>query len=262
MIVFEDKFKCLSGTVVKTSSAITCNKRARVLSHNSFLSLCASKWRQSASTLPSPTRHSFPLCMMALLRLGERTFDTKSKTSQDIKVDLVTLTEFLWDMSIENFRKISQFMLARGCVKSDEFFDFLNSLRNDGASQLSDETIFASVSNMNQKLKKYNMMIRASTDDKTHEKYYSLISTIDNPITREACHYTPKEFEYFRLIWQVIRDSPLERDRARELANSIKLQNYEELLIEWCEKQWLVHEQQQDKYRIGPRSRAELDVLM
>jgi len=153
-------------------------------------------------------------------------------------------------------------MLARGCVTSEELRDFFAALRPEGSSQLTDETIYSAINNMNSKLKRYNMMIRASTDDKTQQKFYSLISTVDNWITKEASHHTPKEFEFFRLIWQIIREGNIERDKARDLASSIKLANYEELLEEWCEKHWLVYERDRDEYRIGPRSKAELDVLM
>lgn len=160
---------------------------------------------------------------------------------------------------MENYRKVFQFMMARGCVKASEFTDFLSSLRGDTASQLTDERVVEAVSNLNKKLSKYNMMIRASIDDVTIEKYYALISTVDNAITRQASHHTPKEFDYFRLVWQAIIQGDTTLDTLQQIASQNKVANYEELLQEWQHKHWLVLDG--DKFRLGVRAKAELDVL-
>ena len=163
----------------------------------------------------------------------------------------------------ENIRKISQFMLARGCVTKDEFHTFVGSLRirsEDDNSEISEETVMNSVASMNGKLKRFNMMIRATVDDETQLKYFSLISTIDNAITKEATHHSAKEFDFFRQVWEAVKDEPISIQRAREMANSIKLNNCDDLLETWCEKLWLM--KRDGEFRLGPRSKAELDVLV
>lgn len=162
--------------------------------------------------------------------------------------------------SIENFRKIIQFMIAKGCVDSEEFFSFLDTMRTDDASQLSDRNVSLVITNINERLKKYNMRIRDTVDD--NKRYYSLISTINNVITREASHHTEKEFDYFKQIWEAAKELPIPSDRVKSIATASKVLNWKELVDQWCEKHWLVHEPDQDTYRLGPRSMAELDVLM
>lgn len=163
------------------------------------------------------------------------------------------------EKSNERRQMVYQFMASKGCVKASEFEEFLNSLREDDASQLDEQRVIETVGKLNNVLTKFNMRIRSTTDDKTHERYYSLISTIDNSITRQASHYTPKEFDYFRLIWQTLQDGECEMSEIKRLGTQNKVLNHKLLVQEWHDKHWLVIED--DTVRLGPRSKAELDVL-
>lgn len=164
-------------------------------------------------------------------------------------------------MSGGNMQKAVQFMMAKGCVKSDEFEALLDQLRPDNSSQLSEEKILHAVQHINGKITKYNMMLRATVDEKTLEKYYVLISTVDNDITRTATHHNPKELEYFRLIYSNLRDGPAEESTIVRLADRAKLTQTEgrALIKQWVAKHWIASEDR--SLRLGPRSKAELDVL-
>ena len=150
-------------------------------------------------------------------------------------------------------------MLANGCVKAEDFHDFLHGLREDNASQLTEERIFEAVSNINKKLTRYNMMIRSSLDEKSLERFYVLISTVDNATTRQASHHTPKEFEYFRQVWQTLTQGDASLRSIKKMGQDNKLTNSKQLLEEWHSKRWIVIDE--DMVRLGPRSKAELDVL-
>lgn len=152
-------------------------------------------------------------------------------------------------------------MMAKGCVRSEEFNNFLVSLRGENASQFTDDKVMEAVANLNAKLKRFNMMIRYTLDDKTHERFYSLISTVDNDITRQATHHSEKEFEYFRTIFEELQDGPKPIDHVLTLCENLAIKNVKSLVSEWCEKHWLV-EERDGNIRLGPRARAELDVLM
>lgn len=153
-----------------------------------------------------------------------------------------------------------QFMMSKGCVRSDEFMDFVQSLRGDRQSQFTEEKVMEAVTNINAKLRKYNMMIRYTLDDKTHERFYSLISTVDNEITRKASHHTDKEFDYFRTILEELQDGPKPIASIRNLSQHLTTSRQRELVEEWAKKHWLVVED--DQIRLGPRTRAELDIVM
>lgn len=153
-----------------------------------------------------------------------------------------------------------QFMMSKGCVRSDEFIDFVKSLRGDRHSQLTDEKVLEAVSNLNAKLRKYNMMIRYTLDDKTHERFYSLISTVDNDITRKASHHTDKEFDYFKLLLDELQDGPKPLESLCTLSPLLPLGSQRELIKEWVSKYWLA--QDDGLVRLGPRARAELDVII
>lgn len=158
-------------------------------------------------------------------------------------------------------QKAVQFMMARGCVKSDEFESLLEQLRPDSTSQLTGEKILQAVQHINSRLKKFNMMLRETVDEKTLEKFYVLISTVDNDISRAASHHNLKELEYFRLIYSSLRDGPAEVSSVFGLASQAKLSPSEgrALVNQWVSKHWIALEG--SSLRLGPRSKAELDVL-
>lgn len=164
-------------------------------------------------------------------------------------------------MSSAQLQKVVQFMMAKGCVRSDEFETLLGQLRPDSTSQLTEEKIFLAMQHINKKITRFNMMLRATVDEKTLEKYYVLISTVDNDITRAASHHNPKEFEYFRLLFSSLREGEAEENEVVRMSEQARLTNSEAraLITEWSKKHWIVSEN--GTLRLGPRSRAELDVL-
>lgn len=159
----------------------------------------------------------------------------------------------------EKISRLTQFLLAHGCVTSEELFDFLSLLREDTRSQLTDENIARSIEVVNNKLKMFNMMIRSAYNSKTRKRHYALISTVDNAITRQASHHTEKEFEYFRLIWLELQEGPGDLNRFYSIGRDLKLTNYKDLIQEWTRKHWLLIEG--GEVFLGPRANLELDVL-
>lgn len=171
-------------------------------------------------------------------------------------------------------------MIANGCVTEDKFRAMLNGL----SDQLDDEKIFQIVQEINKRLKRFNMMLRATIDEITAEKYYVLISMVDNEITRSASHHTPKQFEYFKHLLQEIVHS--ERNlpnykfgfiNEQELMNIAERATipttsktrstepeYLSLLNEWCDKNWIqiVPSNGEKLITLGVRSTAELDVYI
>lgn len=162
-------------------------------------------------------------------------------------------------MSSENYPKLIQFMISRGCVLTDELSEFLVELKG---SQISDEDFGRAIGKANQKLSKYNMRLVSSLDKKTLKSYHSLISTVDNEVSHKAIHHSPKEFEYFKLIWQELIRQPNNEDdmeTIKRIATQKGINNYSDLLEEWHRKHWLVLED--DTVRLGPRA-VELEVLI
>ena len=151
-------------------------------------------------------------------------------------------------------------MVANGCVSYDNLISFLQSLREERASQMTEEKVYEAVINLNKRLERFNMMVRSTCDDKTHERFYSLISTVDNDITRRASHHTEKEFEFFRLVWQELQNHAALKSDLCKLGPNLRLINQEQLIDTWCNKHWLVEDD--DGVRLGPRAKAELDVLV
>ena len=170
---------------------------------------------------------------------------------------------------------VIQFMLANGCVKAVDFQIFLESLaiRDE---QLDEQFIFKIVYETNKMLNNYNMMLRSSMDEVTTEKYFVLISKVDNEITRAASHHTPKQFEFFKLILQAIVHEPrgiITDSALKELAEKATLPTsksrgtlpeYKTTFNEWCQKNWflIVTEDDIDFITLGVRSMAELDVFI
>lgn len=157
-----------------------------------------------------------------------------------------------------------QYLLSHGCVTSDELAEFLVTTRpsdrgRSSQSQLTDGELNKAVNNLSDKLKMFDMMIRSAYDPNTRKRYYALISTVDNDITRKASHYTEKEFEYFRLVWEKIQTDPCKLDDLYTIGKNLKLTNYKNLINEWTEKHWLYKDG--DKVKLGIRSELELDVL-
>uniref|UniRef100_A0A6G1SPE0 Non-structural maintenance of chromosomes element 1 homolog n=1 Tax=Aceria tosichella TaxID=561515 RepID=A0A6G1SPE0_9ACAR len=166
--------------------------------------------------------------------------------------------------------KLMQFMLTHGCVPASELLAFLSALKRSDGSQMSEENMSRSVENVNDRIKNFNMMIRSAYYDKTRTRYYALISTVDNEITRKASHHTEKEFHYFRSIWQRLveaKDSSTDGNQSPPtlkdmytIGKDLKLPNYKELVEEWSKKYWL-HIEGND-IDLGPRAKLELDVLI
>lgn len=158
-------------------------------------------------------------------------------------------------------QKAVQFMMAKGCVKSDEFERLLEELRPESSSQITEEKILTAIQHINKKITRFNMMLRSTVDEKTLDKYYVLISTVDNDITRAASHHNAKEFEYFRLLFSNLREGEAEEEDMVRMSEHARLTNSEAraLISEWCQKHWIASED--GLLRLGPRSKAELDVL-
>lgn len=123
-----------------------------------------------------------------------------------------------------------------------------------------EEKALKSVAALNTKLQMFNMMIRSTYYEKTRQRYFSLISTVDNDIMRKASHYTPKEFEFFRQVLEEIQDGPCGLEDLFEIGKNFNLANYKELVEEWCVKHWLYKDS--CGIHLGPRGTAELDVLI
>jgi hypothetical protein len=155
--------------------------------------------------------------------------------------------------------KLMQYMISHGCVTSAEIFAFVSTLRRTDSSQLTEENLARSIEKVNGKIKKFNMMIRSAYDTKTRQRYYALISTVDNDITRKASHHSEKEFEYFRLIWQELQDGSCELKDLHRIGKELKLTNYKDLIEEWSKKYWLHVDG--EEVTLGPRANLELDVL-
>lgn len=159
-------------------------------------------------------------------------------------------------------------MMARGCVKQNELKEFFSTIRDgEWPSNLDEKFIFETLQKINTKLNHYNMMIRSYLDELTAEKYYVFISKVDNDITRAAIHYTPRQFEFFKLIMQAIAQDPrgvISRTELKSLAAKASLTDFNNLFVEWLNKDWLLTftDDGEKLITLGPRSMAELDVLI
>lgn len=140
-------------------------------------------------------------------------------------------------------------------------------MQYDEHSQITNEKLAEVVSAVNVKIRPFNMMIRSSVCEVTREAYYSLISTIDNAVTRMATFHTPKEYEYFRLLLkQMVEEGKLPYSEAKKLSKGFLLgqRKPEDLIDEWMKKHWFITVQEDDeKFLVqGPRCSAELDVFI
>jgi len=168
-------------------------------------------------------------------------------------------------------------MIAHGCVKASELRSLLEKLVDNDSIQLTDERVFQLIVEVNTKLSRFNMMIRGSMDEVTTEKYYVLISTVDNEISRAAIHHSPKQFEFFKLTLQAIVHEPrgiITYKTLKELAEKATIQTtsktrscqpeYKLLFNDWWKKSWflIVSEDNEDYITLGVRSMAELDVFI
>lgn len=183
--------------------------------------------------------------------------------------------------SHDYIKKVNQFMIHHGCVGADELLVFLQNLivpnGTESVTQLDEEKVFRIVQQVNKKLKKFDLMIRSAMDEYTTRKYYVLISTVDNEITRASSLYSPKQLEFFKLLLQaivyesrgIISDSDMKvlatNSSLATIARSRgQLPEYRSLFNDWCNKNWfsLVSEDGQDYITLGVRAIAELDVFI
>lgn len=158
------------------------------------------------------------------------------------------------NMSDDQFQKFVQYMIVHGCVKEEKLSEIYGDF-----SQLMQKA--------NKELKRFSMMIRGSMDEITTDRYYVLISTVDNHITHAATQYNPKQYEFFKLILQAIVNNPrgiiTDRD-LKPLAEKATLTEHKSLFEEWCSRNWftIVSEDRYDFITLGVRSIAELDVFI
>lgn len=166
----------------------------------------------------------------------------------------------------KTFRAIVQFMMAQGCVKQADLKTFLMTVRdNDWPEEIDEKFIFETFHKINGKLNHYHMMIRSYLDEVSAEKYYVFISKVDNDITRAATHYSPKQFEFFKLILkEITKDSQgvISRSSLKTFATKAYLTDFNNLIVEWLEKDWLLSLDDGRLITLGPRSMAELDVMI
>lgn len=157
-------------------------------------------------------------------------------------------------------------MMAKGCVKQDELKEFLSTVRdNDWPEDINEKFIFETFHKINSKLNHYHMMIRSYLDEVTAQKYYVFISKVDNDVTRAASHYGPKQFEFFKLVLKEITTNPqaaISRSSLKQLAAKAYLTDFNNLVVEWLEKDWLISLGDESLLTLGPRSMAELDVMI
>lgn len=170
---------------------------------------------------------------------------------------------------------MNQFMLSRGCVPVDELLVFLQNIYT--GVEFDDEKVFRIVQMVNSNLKEFNLMIRSTMDEITTKKFYILISTVDNEITRASSLYSQKQLEFFKLILQAVVHEPrgiishsdlkLLADRATLPTTSKsrgQLPEFKTVFNEWCLKNWftVVTENEGEYITLGVRSVAELDVFI
>lgn len=168
-------------------------------------------------------------------------------------------------------RYIVQYMMANGCVKES---DLAERLAKFGQNDINESQILHSA---NRALKPFNMMIRGILDEITTKRYYVYICTVDNDITQAAVQYTPKQYEFFKLILQSIVHEPrgiTDDSTLKTLAERVAISTtgktrgtipeYKGLFNEWCQKNWfvIVSEGDCDYITLGVRSMAELDVFI
>lgn len=165
-------------------------------------------------------------------------------------------------------RKITQFMMHYCCVKEDELLVAVQNLIG-GSEDLDLETLNSRINKINIKIKKYDLMIRRSMDEIDTNKYYVLISTVDNAITRAASNYNQKQLELFRQILITIVDEPqgtVSSVEIKRFATQLGLKNKEadHVLQEWIQSKWFVEVEEDVTgcITLGVRSTAELDVFI
>lgn len=172
-------------------------------------------------------------------------------------------------------------MISNGCVIYDDFVKLLVQIGFlEDATNFREDKLYALVNHVNKKLKKFNMMIRPTPDelDKNCPKYFVLISTVDNDITRAAHSHTPKQYEFFKLLLNEIVANPrgiIKRFSIDEFAiqatlstkvsrTNRNLAEHEMVFSDWCFRKWfvIVREEGEEFITLGVRSLAELDVFI
>lgn len=181
-------------------------------------------------------------------------------------------------MADNHIQYVLQYMIAHGCVKEDVLRAKLKEIANsNGESNVDDERVSQMIQYANKKLKRFNMMIRGSMDEVTVERYYVLISTVDNEITHAATQYSAKQYEFFKFIFQAIVHDPrgiITDPTLKSLAEKAtiptigksraSLAEHKILFNEWCSRNWflMVTEGEHVFITLGVRSMAELDVFI
>lgn len=131
---------------------------------------------------------------------------------------------------------------------------------------LDEEKVFSVVQKTNNKLSPFNMMIRAGIDEITNEKYYVLISTVDNMLTRAASLYNSKEKELFRRSLQAMVNDPRSTIDFSDFTGiaikaGVPVADRRRLFDEWRRKHWFTTVTE-DTVTLGVRSMTELDVYI
>lgn len=161
----------------------------------------------------------------------------------------------------QKLNNLVQFMLANGCVTACEMDQFLAKIEVENGVE---QWIPAINNNI---LNKFHMRIRQCMDEITTEKHFVLISTVDNNITRAAHDYTPKQYDFFKSMMNLIVENPvgvISMESLKELASQKSMTakgEYKTIFNDLCKKKWLTIVNG-DNITLGVRSLAELDVLL
>lgn len=178
--------------------------------------------------------------------------------------------------SNKKLQSIIQFMVMNPCVSEEQFQMAANKILTSSSEDVDGDPTKL-YQDANKRLNPFNMMIRTTINDLTREKYYVLISTVDNDVTHAATRYNPKQIEFFKHLLQSVVHATrgiiphssmrISADKAM-LPSSTKFtsakRESESLFREWTAKKWfdVIEEDENDFITLGVRTMAELDVFI
>lgn len=171
----------------------------------------------------------------------------------------------------DSHRMVLQHFMCKGLLNRDEMCKIYSQSRRKSQEEF-DEANFEELKNfintINQNIKPFNLEIKKGFEEHDGTSFYSLVNTIESPISRLSSIYTPNEMELFKKLVEYIveaEDGKIGSRVALNLTERLEKKMGKEdaqNFFNKLEKEKWIHTGEDGKIVLSGRTIVELDQYL